>query len=201
MAFEPLESPFWESGDLEEVTPNTVAAVTLEEFKSYVKVTTNDEDSDLSQAILQATRLVQFEIYRATTSWALKLHLAAFPCVIELPYPPLLTPGASNPTITYVDTNGASQTLSSTLYAVFGTREFIRIRPAYGQVWPSTRYQDSAVKVAYTAGYAAANMPPEIKTAVAWKARMLRKDNLSATEQREFDQGYERVINTLRRVA
>lgn len=70
---------------------------------------------------------------------------------IYLPNPPLITVDS----ITYVDSDGATQTLSPTLYAV-DQSEPARLTPAYGQTWPATRNQASAVSIIYTCGYGAA---------------------------------------------
>lgn len=198
MDFRPLASPWWSEGDLEEVTPNSTSAVPLDELKAFLKITTIDDDVDLARASVEATRMLQFEIGRATTSWGLRLHLDGFPLVIDLPYPPIIGAVTS---IIYVDENGSPQTLATTEYQVHAMQEFARIILAYGKSWPSVRTQYSTVKVAYTAGYAAADMPPEVKLAVKWKVKLLREDQLTGTISRELRDGYDRIINTLRRAA
>lgn len=94
-----------------------------------------------------------------------QLVLDRFPCLqIELPMAPLLTV----PTITYVDADGAEQTLSSTaspaqfeVSTPTGPRAVRgHVRPLYGEIWPSVRYQPDAVKIAYTCGYEALGNPP-----------------------------------------
>lgn len=202
MEFLPLASPWWSEGVLEEVTPNTASAVPLDELKAFLKITTIDEDVELARAALEATRLVQFEIGRATTSWELRLHLDGFPPVIELPYPPLYPgPVSANVAVTYVSEAGASIELATTEYDVFATNEGVKIIPGYSKSWPSVRTGFSAVKVDYTAGYAAAGIPPEVKLAVKWKVKLIREDQLTGTVSRELTQGYERIINNLRRAA
>jgi uncharacterized phiE125 gp8 family phage protein len=200
MSFQPLASPWWRIGDLEEVTPNTVSAVPLDELKAFLKITTVDDDAELARAAVEATRMLQFEIGRATTSWALRLHLDGFPYVIDLPYPPLI---GSVTSVKYIDTDavGTELTLASTEYQVHATRDFARIIPAYGKSWPSVRTQYSAVKVAYTAGFAAVDMPPEVKLAVKWKVKLNREDQLTGTIGRELRDGYDRILNSLRRAA
>lgn len=198
MAFQPLLSPWWKLGDLEEVTPNTTSAVPLDELKAFLKITTIDDDPELTRASVEATRMMQFEIGRAITSWVLRLHLDEFPLVIDLPYPPLI---GSLTSIQYVDTAGVTQTLAASEYQVHATRDFVRVIPAYSKAWPSVRYQYGAVKVNYTAGFATADMPPEIKLAVKWKVKLLREDQLTGTIARELRDGYERIVNTVRRAA
>lgn len=90
---------------------------------------------------------------------------------ILVPLPPL----RSVTSITYIDTNGDSQTLSSSLYTVDIKSEPGRIVPAYGEAWPVTRDQINSVTVTFAAGYApttdspadyTANVPRAIKQAM-----------------------------------
>src|SRR3990167_7420015 len=84
-------------------------------------------------------------------------------CAIELPLPPL----RSVTSITYVDQDGTTQTLSSTLYTVDSSSEPARITPAYGEVWPSTRDQVNAVTVRFVAGYDPGS-PADYRANVPW---------------------------------
>lgn len=201
MGFLPLTSPWWWRGDLEEVTPNTSAGIGIEELKDYLKISTIDDDAELTRAALEVTRMIQFETGRAITSWSLKLHLDSFPRIIELPYPPLLNGASSITGFTYVDANGASQTLAASDYQLHHTRDFIRLIPAYGTSWPATRTQFGAVQIAYTVGYVAAAVPPEVKQAIKWAVHLAREPQLSGIVGAELRKGYERIIANLRRAA
>lgn len=56
--------------------------------------------------------------------------------------------------ITYVDTNGATQTLDPSTY-ILDTSDLVqRVAPAFGSVWPVTRRQLGAVRITFKAGYA-----------------------------------------------
>lgn len=87
-----------------------------------------------------------------------------FPCadVIELPLAPLV----SVTSVSYVDTNGVTQTWSASLYTVdapVGPKaRFGRIVPNYGQVFPSTRDVVNAVTIRFVAGYGAASAVPTL---------------------------------------
>jgi uncharacterized phiE125 gp8 family phage protein len=94
---------------------------------------------------------------------------------IELPRPPVrlnATAASATVTISYVDTGGATQTLT---WAQSGTQEFrldrdhvpALIYPLYLSVWPSVRLDDKAVQITYLAGYGgAANVPTPAKHAI-----------------------------------
>jgi uncharacterized phiE125 gp8 family phage protein len=113
-----------------------------------------------------------------TQTW--RLHLDRFPCwtwsrnsdprvkdkaVIRIPLPPLQTVSS----ITYVDTNGATQTLAPSVYQVVNKRNQVsEIVEAYGQTWPTTRDQPQAVTVEFIAGYgdAGTDVEPAIQHAI-----------------------------------
>lgn len=63
--------------------------------------------------------------------------------------------------ISYVDTAGVTQTLSSSLYVLDNVSEPSRIVPAYGSTWPGTLNQINSVTVNYTCGYGAAAAVPQ----------------------------------------
>ncbi len=63
--------------------------------------------------------------------------------------------------ITYVDNDGATQTLAADQYLVDAKSAPGRITPAYGLVWPVTRWQNNAVCVRFVAGYGAASAVPQ----------------------------------------
>ncbi len=96
------------------------------------------------------------------STWDLKLDY--FPCEIRLPYPPL----SSVTSISYVDTNGDTQTVSSSVYSVDASSEPGVITLAYGQDWPSARDQRNAVTVRYVAGYGASSssVPESVRQAI-----------------------------------
>jgi len=75
----------------------------------------------------------------------------------EIKLPPMQSVSA----ITYIDNDGAEQTLSASNYLVDAVSAPARITPAYGQVWPVTRAQNNAVKIRFVAGYGAASAVPK----------------------------------------
>lgn len=81
---------------------------------------------------------------------------------IRLSLPPL----QSVASITYVDADGATQTLDASKYTVV-TGERGAIVPAYGETWPTTRDVPEAVTVTFVAGYgdAADDVPGAIRAA------------------------------------
>lgn len=67
--------------------------------------------------------------------------------------------------ITYVDSDGITQTLASDQYLVDTVNS--RIEEAYGVAWPIVRRQANAVRIEFVSGYgAAADVPQQIKEAI-----------------------------------
>jgi hypothetical protein len=65
-----------------------------------------------------------------------------------------VTPLQSVTQVTYTDTAGATQTVSTSVYQVSVSRNVGLLMPAYGQIWPIARSQTlDAVLVDFWAGY------------------------------------------------
>lgn len=107
------------------------------------------EGNDLQEKGQAAEDCVESELCRALMEQTWVLQLDRFPCwEIKLSRPPL----ASVTSVQYVDENGATQTLSASIYTVDTTSEPGRLYLAYQQVWPTTRCQPQAVTITYKAG-------------------------------------------------
>jgi uncharacterized phiE125 gp8 family phage protein len=143
-------------------------------------------DPWLTAGIIAAREYGETFTHRAFITQTHDLKLDGFPCsddAIRLPKAPLI----SITSVTYVDTNGDTQTWSNTLYTVDAPSgpkaERGRIVPNYGQVFPSTRDVINAVTVRFVAGYGAASAVPSlIKTCLKehLRANRLRGDAVEA---------------------
>ncbi|MES2126655.1 MAG: hypothetical protein V4463_05230 [Pseudomonadota bacterium] len=120
------------------------------------------DDPLLSMLIYSARVAAETITRRALVTQTLELVLDRFPCwEMSIPRPAL----QSVTSITYVDTDGATQVLAPTGYLVDPSGEPGRLTPAFGLIWPVTRYQMNAVRVRYVAGYGDASaIPAGIKT-------------------------------------
>lgn len=97
---------------------------------------------------------------------AVEVAFAAFTDTMCLPAGPVIAPA----TITYLDDDGAEQTLSDTIYTLLGDR----IVRTPNESWPSTYSRDEAVTVAYDVGIEDENDPriALMKTAIIQHVRM-----------------------------
>ncbi len=146
------------------VTEPTLEPVELADVKSHLSVEVSDDDTMISNFITAARRWCEHFTRRAFITQSWKLVLDKFPAEFRVPLPPL----QSVTSITYIDTDGNTQTLASSVYTVDIDSEPGRIVEAYQQSWPTTRDVVNAVTVTYKAGYGAAstNMPGELKLAI-----------------------------------
>ena len=94
---------------------------------------------------------------RALGLQTLEAQLGAFDDLIRLPYPPHV----AITSVKYIDPNGVEQTAVSSSYELFAGE----LMPAYGTVWPATRWGRGSVRVRYTAGYEN-EIPAPIRSAI-----------------------------------
>ena len=150
----------------------TIEPVSVEEVKEQCRIVINADDAQISRLIEAARGQFEEEIGRKVCRATWQLVLDEFPNggeFIELPSPPLISVSS----IVYTDTDGVSQTVSPSYYAVSTAWEPGRIRLTYGYSWPSTRDIEEAVTITYLAGYAtAAEVPANWKHPI----RMLVSD-------------------------
>lgn len=145
-------------------TDATTEPVSTADAKLFLRITDETTDAEV-EALVKAARMRvenECEIALINQTWTLKMD--GFPDLIELPRPPL----SSVTSITYVDGDGTTQTLSSSVYTVDTTSRPGRVYLAYGQSWPTTRSVRHAVTVTYVAGYgsAASSVPAPLVHAV-----------------------------------
>ena len=133
-------------------TDPTHEPLSLTELKDHLRVVTTAEDTLLTSIGEAATRYAETRTNRQFMRATYTLKCDGFPRdseAIELPRPPL----QSVTSITYVDADGASQTLSSSVYTVDTDSEPGRVYLAYDQTWPVTRDIRHSVTITYVAGY------------------------------------------------
>lgn len=139
---------------LELDTAPAVEPVSTADAKTHLRVDHSDEDTYIDSLVATARREAERISWRQLITATWKLHLDHFPagnCPIYLPKPPLQSVSA----ITYIDTNGDSQTWASSNYRVDANSTPARITPAYNVSYPSTRNITSAVTIEFISGYGA----------------------------------------------
>lgn len=146
------------------ITPPTTEPITLEEARLHLRVTPDDDsppthpDDVLIMSLVSAAREYCEEyVRRALAQQTVEVVLDDFPDnEIQLPFSPI----ASITSITYIDTDGNQQTLSSALYVLDNDQEPGWVLPLINTEWPETYGVVNAVRVRYEVGYTSAQDSP-----------------------------------------
>lgn len=158
------------------ITAPTADVVTAAAVRTMLGISTADDIVEPLIAAVVATLDPSAGgwLGRALSPQTWELRLDCFPAAeIDLPYPPL----TELTSIKYDDNSGDEQTLiEGTDYRVFGLGEFGKasVAPVYGGAWPSARSDIAAVRIRYVCGYAEADMPQPIKSAIALGVKQLQ---------------------------
>jgi uncharacterized phiE125 gp8 family phage protein len=169
------------------ITGPALEPVTISEVKAHCRIDTDDGDGLIASYLLAARQYVEKLTGRALIQqrWALSID-RCWPRTtlckqwITVPLPPLM----SVVSITYVDTNGAVQTLATDQYTVTKRDIFGFIEPAFGVTWPTVRNQSAAIVVTFEGGYGASpgTVPEPIRSAIMLHVEMLHDRDPSAKE-------------------
>lgn len=132
--------------------PPTCEPISLAQAKRQLRVDGTDDDDFIRSLISAARNYVEYQCNTQLVLAKFVQTLDHFPCgtVISLNYAPLIDVES----ITYVDSAGDTQTLSTDVYSVLTTEKPGKIKLKYGQFWPVTRCQPDAVSITFRAGYA-----------------------------------------------
>jgi uncharacterized phiE125 gp8 family phage protein len=142
--------------------------ITTAEAKTHLRVDGTDDDTYIDTLVASARRWVEDYTGRAlvTQTWDWKFD--HFPvsnrAYLWLPKGPV----SAITSITYLDTDGASQTMTSSDYVLDGDHLPPRVALAPSADWPDTEADRiNTVTVRFVAGYgAASSVPDDIKHAV-----------------------------------
>ena len=132
------------------VTAPAALPVTLAEVKAYCGVEHDADDALILSFLAAAVGRCQDITGRQLVESMWDLLLDAFPSG------EILFPGAplqSVESITYVDVDGATQSVDAALYVVDPVNVPGLVYPAFGERWPQVRDQRNAVVVRYTSGW------------------------------------------------
>lgn len=166
--------------------------VTLDEAKAHLRVDLDADDDLILSLITEARETLEIEMGRQFLQATFVMGVDAFPHpphrhlvsfayggvgavsgfapfwhhthhLIRVPRPPL----QSVDQVTYIDTSGATQVLSTDVYGVDTLSEPGQLYLKPGQSWPATSAIPNAVQVQYIAGYDdALYVPAGIKSAI-----------------------------------
>lgn len=141
--------------------------ITLAEAKAHLRVEHGEEDALITALVQAATdRLDGWSgiLGRCLVTQTWRVDTYDFPPddMIRLPFPDV-----QSVVVTYVDPDGATQTLSGSTYHLVNDHMAGRLDLAYGAAWPETAIRPDAMRVTMVAGYGAASAVPQpIKSAL-----------------------------------
>jgi uncharacterized phiE125 gp8 family phage protein len=160
------------------VTKPTIEPVSLAEARAHLRIDTSDNDAALSGYIFAARMWCESYTRRAfmRQTWNLTID-HDWPDCIDLP----LQPVSSVSSISYVDSNGDTQTLAADQYTLTGTGadNFARIVPAYDVTWPDLQCVPDAITVQFVAGYGTftSDVPDPLRMAILLHVEILNDRN------------------------
>lgn len=134
------------------VTPPAAEPLSLDDVKEHCRIDTDADDVTLSAYIAAARAVGETETQRAFLEQVFEARYDAWPGAGEslwLPRPPLVDVES----VTYIDADGAEQTLSTDVYGVDTAQEPGRVYLKSGQSWPTLGEHPSPIRVEYTAGH------------------------------------------------
>lgn len=146
-------------------TAPAVEPVCVDEVKSFAEIEHSDDDALLASYITAARQWVEEYCSRALVTQTRALRNDCFPSMNFIDE--FRAPLATVVSVTYTDTAGVSQVLTSAAYQVDITSTPGRLGLNTGYSWPATKDNTfNAVIIAYTAGQAVADVPAALKQAV-----------------------------------
>lgn len=128
------------------ITKPTTEPFTLAEAKRQLNIEHDDDDILITRLISVVRQHIENETSRSIVRQEHRLYIDEFEEVF-LPFGPV----KSISQVQYIDSNGATQTLASSVYALDSKED--RLMLSYDQSWPDTRAQRSAIWIDYWAGY------------------------------------------------
>lgn len=155
---------------VKETTATTLdlSLIPLGVAKNYLRITADEsyEDARLIDLIKSCRKEIENNINRVILSATWSHRMDSFPVGQILL---VKTPVQSVTSVAYIDTDGASQTL--TVDVDYRVDIYTgRIAVVSGKSWPATKTSTyNAVTVTYVAGYTVATCPPALKNGILYK--------------------------------
>ena len=143
--------------------------LSLNQVKQHLNVSTTDDDVWIESAIDAATKLVEDMTGKVYVAQSRRMTMNGFNdrrYVYNRRIHPQRSPilSSTSVSITYVDSQGTTQTLGTSAYSVDVYDTPGSISETYNETWPDTRVIDNSVTVNYTAGMG--TVPATVKHAV-----------------------------------
>ena len=142
-------------------------AVELDKVKAHLGILESDFDDELLDYISAATLKIEKKLRRKLIQTSVTETIDDWPvndCIVLR-----WSPVSAVSSITYVDADEVTQTLSTDIYQVDTTHDPTRIVRVSGQTWPTLKSgYASPITITYTAGYgtASSDVPADVQHAL-----------------------------------
>jgi uncharacterized phiE125 gp8 family phage protein len=177
------------------ITP-PAAAIDIATLRLHLRTDAGAPDDSLILGYLAAAQeLAQHYTGIAIGAQMLELALDAFPSgAIPLP----VGPATTITSITYLDSAGALQTVSSSLYALDDYGRASTVGLAFNAAWPTSRAIANAVKVKYAAG--SGTVPAAVLTSLMLMVGHFyeNREEVAPADLREVPMGAKALLDTVR---
>lgn len=185
-------------------TAPTTTAITLQDAKSHLNVSSTADDALITSQIKAATLLLENKCSRCFVTQTRVLKADTF---FDRRYAqnnrlyPVRSPLKSVTSIAYLDENGVSTTLPSSDYVVSTGDQPGFVAPSYNATWPDVYAQPNSVTITYVAGHStvSSGVPENVKQAV----RMVvghwyryREAVLTGTISKEIEMGVDALLES-----
>jgi uncharacterized phiE125 gp8 family phage protein len=148
------------------VASTLALAITVEELRLQARLDADDSDPWADLAIRAATDYVEHITGRRLITQSWRQDFDTFDFYLRLPFAPVSAVASNG--VTYLDANGATQTVGATNYQVLEDERgpYVKFNSAYA--FPVTRIDGPAVSVTFSTGYGAAAtaVPAALKQAL-----------------------------------
>ncbi len=165
---------------LKVITEPATEPVTLTEAKLFIRYTQSLQNDVITALITAARRYVEKWTNRTLVTTTYEYYAENFCNEIQIPTSTV----NSITSITYVDSNGDTQTLASTVYGFDNVSPINTVYLLPEQSWPGVQVQPNAVKITFPAGFGAATAVPEdVKTAIKMMVGFMFEQREAMQEQ------------------
>jgi len=151
------------------ITPISALAVTLADFKQFIKWEASDtsEDTTMNAVLLAATQEADGFTRRILLQGTWRTFVECFSYCLKLDVHPILV---SSIVVKYYDSDNVLQTLNAAEYFVKdnGPDDYVEI--IFDGTMPNVYDRWEPIYIEYTAGYALGAIPDRIKTGIMEKA-------------------------------
>ena len=146
------------------ITGPAVPAVTAQDVIDHSRIGGHQEDRLLGTMVTEAQEIVEQTAWRKLITQTWDQYFDAWSDPLRLDHSPV----QEITSITYVNENGDTQTLSTDVYELGDRNGLGIVRRKYDQVWPTVRGHADDIIVRHVCGYgdAATDVPGSLRSAI-----------------------------------